>query len=115
VSGEDFALPPDSIATITVPVPRRRQGVCCHELDGEAVLYDVAHHTLHYLNATAFFILSRCDGQRRTEDIADELLGQHGSPTSDPDVPTRILSDVRGGLAELASNGLLEPDDGMPA
>ena len=82
-------------------------------------MYDVAHHTLHYLNTTALFILSRCDGQRQVEDIAADLLERHALDAGDPGACAQILSDVRQGLAKLAEDGLLEPDDGpdegMPA
>lgn len=97
----------DAIADID-RVPYRREGLCCRSFDGEAVLYDPAHNTVHYLNRTAYFIWTHCDGQRCIEDIADALVatfdvgGEGEVPQAD------ALDDIRQTLAELASNGLID-------
>ncbi len=96
-------------------VPCRRDGLRCRPLDDEAVLYDPAHHTLHYLNQTAYFIWARCDGRRRVQDIADAVAAAYetgcegqdsGGQERAPD--PRVLGDVRRTLAELADNGLID-------
>ncbi len=92
----------------TAGTPKRRGGVMLYPLDEEAVVYDMAHDVVHYLNATARFIWERCDGRRTILDIADELnevfdLDGSGGASAD-----EIVADVRNTLANLSGNGLIE-------
>ncbi len=92
----------------TAGMPKRRGGVMLYPLDEEAVVYDIAHDVVHYLNATARFIWERCDGNRTIHDIADELnevfdLGGSGEAS-----PDEIVADVQDTLDNLSGNGLIE-------
>ena len=85
----------------------RREECRVYELDGENVVYDVAHDTVHYLNGTSCFIWQRCDGRRSMECIAKELADSF-MLDSGRDAERQILVDVQNTVAELARNGLLE-------
>ena len=59
----------------------RRSGVITSELDGEILIYDLARHRAHCLNASAAFVWRNCDGQRTEADLAvlwQEATGQPG-------------------------------------
>lgn len=95
-------------ATPTEPdlnvIPIRRAGIHCHELDGEAVLYDPAHHAVHYLNATAYFIWQNCAGDATVQELLAflrETIGTDGTP-EDLD---RVLVQAMNNLVE---NGLID-------
>jgi len=89
-------------------MPRRRGSVCCHELDGEAVLYDLAHHAMHYLNSTALVVYNLCDGGRTIENIGIVMAVLHDLDFQDPEVRAQVLADVRQTVAGLVENGLVE-------
>lgn len=82
----------------------RRAGICCHELDGEAVLYDPAHHALHYLNATAYLIWQQCDGGCDVRTILDGLADQLAYDGTAEDLREEIMAAV----SRLTGNGLLD-------
>ena len=89
-------------------LPVRRDGLCCRVFDDEAVLYDPAHHAVHYLNRTAWFIWNCCNGQRDAEDIALEVAAGF-EPAAQQDNPlAAIRDDVRSTLSNLTENGLIE-------
>jgi len=85
--------------------PLRRDGVACRSFDDEAVLYDVAHHSLHYLNTTARFIWDRCDGRRGVDTIGRELADAFETETVSRDA---VVEDVRQAMAGLVESGLVE-------
>ena len=87
--------------------PRQRDGLCCRSFDGEAVLYDPAHNTVHYLNKTAYFIWSRCNGSQGIPDIAGELASVFDVSSRGEDFEAAV-HDVRHTLAELKHNGLID-------
>jgi hypothetical protein len=89
-------------------VPCRREQIACHELDGEAVLYDVAHHAMHYLNTTALFILNLCDGRRSVAGMATILALHYDLDLDDAHVRAQVLADIRQTLTQLANGGLIE-------
>jgi hypothetical protein len=74
---------------------------------GEAVVYDPAQHSIHYLNATALAIWQRCDGRRDASDLAEELLPLFEGGDAPPNTQ-RLADDVRDTLDALARNGLLD-------
>lgn len=86
----------------------RRTGICCHELDGEAVLYDPAHHALHYLNATAYFIWQQCDAGSDVRTVLDRLADQLAYEGSMEELRREIVTAI----SRLTENGLL--DRGQP-
>ena len=88
--------------------PCQRSGLDCHMPGDEAILYDVAHNAVHYLNTTAFFIWSRCDGQRSEATIARDLSDAFDRTSPDVEADASLLTDVRTTLTELASNGLID-------
>lgn len=91
-------------------LPRRREGVQCHPIDDEAVLYDVAHDAVHYLNATARFIWQRCDGRHSVIEIGDAMgraFDRDDSKTA-TNGHDAIIADVRMTLEDLSENGLLD-------
>jgi PqqD family protein of HPr-rel-A system len=57
-------------AQASAAVPRRRQDLVVHELDGEALVYDPTTSDTHRLNETAYFVWLACDGTRDATDIA---------------------------------------------
>ncbi len=89
-------------------LPVRREGLCCRAFDDEAVLYDPAHHAVHYLNRTAWFIWNCCDGQRDAEDIALEVAAGFEPNARQENPLAAIRDDVRSTLSNLSENGLIE-------
>lgn len=85
-------------------IPVCRAGICCHELDGEAVLYDPAHHALHYLNTTAMFIWKNCDGHT----TVGEFLAQAMNSFSFDGEETTLREDLMSAMLNLAENGLID-------
>lgn len=85
-------------------IPVRRGTIRCHELDGEAVLYDPAHHAVHYLNGTAYLIWQHCDGRRNTQALLEDLTQQFECDEPPADLQPQILA----GLAHLVENGLVD-------
>jgi hypothetical protein len=86
----------------TPPKPTRRQGLCRHLIDGEALLYDEQADLIHRLNTTGLFIWDLCDGTLGPDDIAERMTAVY-------DVPLEIArADVRQAIQEMADNGLLD-------
>ena len=56
-------------------VPRRRTDLDVQELDDEAVLFDPKRGDTHRLNAIAYEVWLRCDGQSTTRQLAARLAG----------------------------------------
>lgn len=88
--------------------PIRREGLCCRVFDDEAALYDTAHHSVHYLNRTAWFIWNCCDGRHEVEDIALNLAAAFEAGSRHDDPLSVIRDDVRSTLSNLTENGLIE-------
>jgi hypothetical protein len=89
-------------------IPIQRDGVACHRLDGEAVLYDLAHHTLHYLNQTAAFIWERCDGKTNVSRLVEEAARAFGISAGSVAEKAELQTAVLGAVAELRANGVLD-------
>lgn len=87
-------------------VPRQRHGLCCHELDGEAILYDYAHHALHYLNATAYTIWRSCDGTTTVDGLASKIVTDFADERAGH--ATALIADTRQALRNLVDNGLVD-------
>ncbi len=81
--------------------PERRSDVIFRVVDGEVVILDRRHDTVHRLNATASFVWEHCDGNRTAEEIADLLAAEF------PDARDQVLADVRHILAQFDRLGLL--------
>lgn len=89
-------------------MPIRREGLCCRTFDDEAVLYDPAHHAVHYLNRTAWFIWNCCDGRHDVDGIV-AAVAQAFDPGAHYDDPiSSIRSDVRTTLSNFTEHGLVE-------
>lgn len=96
--------PPEALADrLASATPARRPGVQCHELDGEAVLYDQTHHALHYLNATAHLIWTLCDGKTPAA-----AMPVHITAAFDVPMEEQIARDTHHTLIDLAANGLID-------
>ncbi len=89
-------------------IPIRREGLCCRAFDGEAVLYDPAHHAVHYLNRTACLIWNCCDGRHEVEDIVLEVTAAFEPSTPQDNPVAAVRADVRSTLSTLTENGLIE-------
>lgn len=87
-------------------VPRQRHGLRCHELDGEAIIYDFAHHALHYLNATAYQIWQGCDGATTVEGLTSKIVNTFADER-DCSTPA-LMADTQQALQNLISNGLVD-------
>ena len=87
----------------------RRSGLASFELQDEAVIYDIARDTVHYLNRTARFAWDRCDGSRSIAEIADELglILSESNQISDED-RTAIEKGIVDSIEMLKSDGLLK-------
>jgi PqqD family protein of HPr-rel-A system len=82
----------------------RRAGVCCHELDSEAVLYDPAHHAVHYLNTTAYLIWQHCDGSTDVRALFQRLADTFAYEGPDDHFQDEIIMALR----NLIENGLID-------
>ncbi|MEZ5312290.1 MAG: PqqD family protein [Thermoanaerobaculia bacterium] len=78
-----------------------RPGVMIRELDGEAILLDVASSHYFRLNDSGRQILDLVDGERELEAILETLTGRYDSPRDE------LASDLVGLVAELEREGLL--------
>jgi hypothetical protein len=87
--------------------PFRRADVRLYAIDDEAVLYDLAHDTVHYLNNTSLFIWERCDGTRTAEELAVELAAASREDACNFGSDGNTLSAVHTALAGLEKNGLM--------
>ncbi|HOA73834.1 MAG TPA: HPr-rel-A system PqqD family peptide chaperone [Phycisphaerae bacterium] len=84
-------------------LPVRRASVCCHELDGEAVLYDPAHHAVHYLNATAYLIWQHCDGHTKVPALLNKVAAHFADVETDT-----LIRELEAALDRLVRNGLVD-------
>ena len=92
--------------------PARRDGLEIFELEDEAVVYDLARDTVHYLNRTARSVWERCDGVRSLSDIERELLTALVDADSNPVCDERIVVEGIGESIEmLRRDGLLKRID----
>lgn len=89
--------------------PLRRPDVHCEYLDDEAVLYDWAHHQVHYLNVSACLVWSHCDGLTSVRGIRDIVADAFD--VRDASGRAQLLMDVEDALDRLSRHGLLDLDD----
>ncbi len=89
-------------------VPRARRFLRYRVFDGEAVIYDNAHHAMHYLNATAALIWQCCDGVSAVKDIAARFAADCGLYEGDGPTMNRVREDVVRTLDRLARHGLID-------
>ena len=57
----------------TVIVPRKRDDVVVEWIDDEAIICDPVNGCTFHFNATALEVWSQCDGQRTTQELAEEM------------------------------------------
>jgi hypothetical protein len=81
---------------------RRRPEVLVRELDGEAVLLDLASGRYFGLNGTGRRLFELLDGERTVADLEDELATEFDAPRQ------TLASDVRSILETLLAEGLVE-------
>lgn len=101
---------PQSTLVTQGTVPSKRHDLQCHLLDGEAIVYDVAHNAVHYLNTTAYFIWNCCDGHQSIRNIAIKLANAFDWQNDHEDPQATMLNDVRHTLDKLTDDGLIEWD-----
>jgi PqqD family protein of HPr-rel-A system len=87
--------------------PSRREGLHARRFDDEIVLYDAAHHGVHYLNQTAAMILELCDGTRDERDLVNEMQRRFGTSFTS-DQSSALAEQVRYTLERLTADGLIE-------
>ncbi len=80
---------------------RRKSDVLVRELEGEAVLLDLASGRYFGLNATGRRILELVDGERSLEAICTALSAEFEV------APTELAIDLRELVADLEREGLL--------
>jgi Coenzyme PQQ synthesis protein D (PqqD) len=79
-----------------------RTDLICHEIDGEAVLYDAVYDVTYRFNATGYTIWKSCNGRRTIEDIAHQLADKY-------DVSREAArEDVSAAIDQMWRDGLLE-------
>jgi len=101
-----FDEAPGAIAMGAGALARRRDDLVCHEIDGEAVLYDHALHTTYRLNATCYLVWRLCDGLRDADAIAGEIVRVYGID------PARALVDVESAIAHMTGAGIMTDGSG---
>ena len=95
--------------------PARRETITACRIDGESVLYDPAHHTVHYLNATAAAIWDCCDGVNHIENISEEVVATFELPSTIDNADLQLREDVRTTLETMAADGLIDYREGSDA
>ena len=83
--------------------PIRREGVYCHRMEDECLLYDGEHSKIHVLNEIAGFVWEKCDGDHSVRDIVDEVRGRYDAPEE----PV-LTEDLQSIIRDLAALGLIE-------
>ena len=58
-------------------VPVHASGIASREIDGEVVLVDLQHRTLHVLNPVGARLWGLIDGQRTVADLAEALVAEY--------------------------------------
>lgn len=87
----------------------RRSGVVTYRLEDEAVVYDLARDTVHYLNRTARRVWDRCDGTRTAAIIADDLLAEFlGADDRIAEDRSNIARGIHDTIDLLRRDGLLQ-------
>ena len=87
----------------TIPphlAPRRADGLEVRPVPDGFVVYDPSRDRLHFLNATAAFVLESCDGAMTVGDLP-ALVGAAFRLDADP------VDEVEGCVQRLMSEGLL--------
>ena len=85
----------------------KRDDLLCHELDGEALLYDQGENVTCRLNDTAYFIWQSCDGLHSPEDIARMVAERFevDRTTAEHDVPHAIRLLAKSGMVRMIRPG----------
>ena len=81
---------------------KARDDLAIVELDGEAVIYDEEHGSLHHLNPTATLVFSLCDGSADLRQLTEELSETFSVPADDMEGQLAEL------VEELRDQGLLK-------
>jgi hypothetical protein len=101
-------IEPDDIDSVFVPA--RKPSVTGIELDGEMVLFDEQHETIHLLNHTGAVVWQCIDGAGAAEVIASDLATAFGADEA------TVSRDVLALLRDFGRKGLLSdvrPDDAI--
>jgi PqqD family protein of HPr-rel-A system len=89
--------------------PRVRAGVSVVDVDGEAIVYDIASGgQIHYLNHSAALILDLCDGTATTAEMARAIADVYEQPAAE------VEKQVRETVANLQAVGVLATERGAP-
>ncbi|MCA9254345.1 MAG: PqqD family protein [Phycisphaerales bacterium] len=83
----------------------RREGLQVFPLDDEAIVYDLARDTVHYLNITARRVWECCDGVRTPADIARILAAELSDSRADGGGD--LHRDIESAVEALRNDGLL--------
>ena len=60
--------------------PLRKDNVLCSPLDSEWILCDSESGSVHFINATAEFVWSMCDGYHSLNDMEEQLRDAYHFP-----------------------------------
>ncbi len=82
----------------------QRADIVTKRIDDEAVLYDMARDTVHYLNATSAFVWRQCGHGAATRDIVAAAAILYADAAS----AGEIASGVHAAIELLRRDGLLE-------
>src|SRR5690349_20481711 len=86
-----------------VTKPQLDAAVRVADVDGDAVLYNLADGTLHYLNRSAAVVLDLCDGQSTIREMAEAIADVYEMPLDE------IEPQVRAAVRDLRRRQLLVP------
>lgn len=88
--------------------PVRRSGLESFALQDEAIVYDLARDTVHYLNRTARLVWDRCDGTQTSSRIVRDLcIAFEASERTSNGDRQEIESGIRDSIEMLRRDGLL--------
>ncbi len=79
----------------TAKNPLRTRELEIRRAGADVLVHDAAHDKVHVLNASAGYVLDRCDGSRSAQQIADLLSAATGAD------PTTVTRDVEVILREF--------------
>jgi hypothetical protein len=86
-----------------------RADVAIHLIDDEAVLYDLARDTVHFLNATSTLVLRECLRSRRENEIVRAAVEAFAG--GDASIPS-VEAGVRESISMFRRDGLLCGESG---
>lgn len=82
--------------------PRQAERVSVQEIDGEIIVLDREHGSVHQLNRTASFIWRRCDGRTSVPDIVAAAAQEFEAE------PDEVQRDVARAIDEMRGLRLVE-------